>query len=127
MNGMTKTERFILIDVGDIQAACVSHLIGIAIFAATTQFCFQFWIRGEVLFDRLLIATVDDYHFIGTRSESFFDNILDSWLVNNEQHFFWLCFGGREESASKTCSRNERFHVYLVLLLFDVELFYQIL
>lgn len=127
MNGMTKAKRFILVNVGNIQTACVSYLIGIAILTAATQFRFQVGIGSKVRFDRLLVATVDDDHFIGTRSEPLFNNILNSWLVNNEQHFFWLCFGSREESTSKTCSRNERFHVYLVLLLFNVELFYQIL
>ena len=117
MNGMTKAKRFILVNVGNIQTSCVSYLVGIAILTAATQFCFQIGIGSKVRFDRLLVATVDDDHFIGTRSEPLLNNILNSWLVNNEQHFFRLCFSGREESTSETCGRNERFHVYLVFVL----------
>jgi hypothetical protein len=58
------------------------------------QFVFQLVSGVKVVFDGTLAAARDKNHVPHARAVSFFDGVLDQWLVHHRQHFFGRRFGG---------------------------------
>ena len=63
----------------------------------------------EMIFDGAFVAARHENHLAHPGGVSFFDRVLDQWLVDYRQHLLGLSFGGRQEARAQTSHRKNRF------------------
>ena len=109
VNSMAQAKRLVLVHVAYVQVACVGYLVGILVLATAAKLGFEGRVRGEVLFDGLLIAAVDDNDLVGS-GKAFFDNVLDNRAIYHKKHFLGLSLRSGQKTAAQASSRNECLH-----------------
>lgn len=62
-----------------------------------------------MILKRTLRRPSNHEEIIEPRVHCLFNDILDSWPVNNRQHLFRHRFRSREETGSKACHREDSF------------------
>ena len=107
---MAEPEGFRLTDVTEIcERRNVPHLAQELPLAIALEIFFQFDGPVEVVLDRAFAPSGDDDNVFDSGGNRFFHGILNEWLVDERQHFFWRRFCGRKEACAKACSRNHGF------------------
>ena len=107
---MPQAERLVLVDEGDGKIARMRNGFGVGVLPAPAQGRLQIGVGGEMLFDGLLFAAVDDHDLVGTGSQALFDDVLDDGTVHNQQHFLRNRLGCRQEPRSHARSGDKSLH-----------------
>src|SRR3990172_11774777 len=63
----------------------------------------------EMIFNRAFIMASDKNEFFNIRIYSFFQRILNEWLIHNRKHLFRYYLSGRQESCAQTGDRQNCF------------------
>ena len=109
-DGMPQSHRFGLADVTEIgQIRNVPHLVEHLAFAAALEIFFQFERTVEVVFDRAFASACDDDDVFDAGGDRFFDDVLNQRFVDQRQHLFGGCFGGRKKACTQSGSGNNSF------------------
>ena len=108
---MAQAKRLVLVHVADVEIAGMLHGIGVLVLAALAQHGHKLGVRGEVLLDGLLVVAVHDNHFIGSRCQTLFHDVLDDRAVDNEQHFLRLSLRGGQETRAQASGRDDCLHM----------------
>ena len=63
-----------------------------------------------MVFDGLLVTTVDDHDLVGGGSKALLDDVLDNRPVDDQQHFFRLRFRCRQKTRAHAGCRDKCLH-----------------
>ena len=110
VNRMAQAQGLVLVDVTYVQIARMSHLVCVLVLATAAKLRLEGRIGCEVLFNRLLVMTVDDDYLVGCGSQTLFNNVLDNRTVYHKKHFLGLSLRCGQKAAAQASSRNECFH-----------------
>ena len=111
VDGMSESQRLLLVDEGDRKRACCCDLFCQRILAMGMQICFELLVLCEVVLDLRLHAGVHDHDLVDSlRLECLFHDVLDDRLVDDGKELLRRALRGREEAGSEACSRNDGFH-----------------
>ncbi len=62
-----------------------------------------------MVFDGTFSATGDDNDVLDARGHALFHDVLNLWLVDDGEHFFWLGFGRGQKSRAEASGRQYGF------------------
>ena len=99
---MPEAERFSLPDIREVdQVGDLADFVELLALAARLEKRFQLHRSIEVVLDRVLAAAGHQDDVVHAGRDRFLDAVLDDRLVDERQHLFGLCFGGRQEPRAE--------------------------
>src|SRR5206468_4661936 len=98
---MPETQRLLLAHVGNADhVRDLADLIQLINLASRLEYAFELIRNVKMVFDRVFAPAGDDRDVADSRSDRFFNNVLNQRLIDKRQHLLRLSLCGRQKTST---------------------------